>query len=99
MHWLQIQTVSGLHQKKSLKRYLAQCGHVKIMPDCLGSVEKVPGCPCYSFQHFFFKRVATGKMTHQYTINQGSHIIGLKTEHILLPKRYSLLKKFQIIKE
>ena len=32
-------------------------------------------------------------MTHEYTINQSSCIVGLKVEHMLLPKRYSLLKK------
>ena len=32
-------------------------------------------------------------MTHEYTINQSSCIVGLKTEHMLFSKRYSLLKK------
>ena len=98
MHWLEIQIVSGLHRKKSLKRYLAQYGHVKIMPDCPGSAEKVPGSLCYSFQHFISKRVATGKMTHGYRINQRSGIVGLKTEHMLLPKRYSLLQKSKLLR-
>ena len=49
MHWLKTQTVSGLHGKKSLEWYLAQYGHVKIIPHCPGSVEKVPGCLRYSF--------------------------------------------------
>ena len=98
MHWLEIQIVSGLHRKKSLKRYLAQNGDVKIMPDCLVSAKKVPECLCYSFQHFISKRVPTGKLTHEYTINQRSDIIGLKTEHISLPKRYSLLKKSKLLR-
>ena len=118
MHWLEIQIVSGLHRKKSLKRYLAQYGHVKIMPDCLVAAEEVPGCLvaaeevpgclvaaeevpgclCYSFQHFISERAATGKMTHEYTINQRSGIIGLKIEHMLLPKRYSLLNKSKLLR-
>ena len=43
---------------------------MKIMPDCLGPVEKVPGYLCYSFQHFVSRTVATGKTTHKYMINQ-----------------------------
>ena len=66
------------------------------MPDCLGSVEKVPGYLCYSFQDFISKRAATGKMTHEYKINQRSGITRLKTEHMLLPSRHSLLKKIKL---
>ena len=99
MHWLEIQIVSGLHRKKYLKRYLAQYGNVKIMPDCLVSAEKVPGCLCYSFQHFISKRVATGKMTHKYTINQRSGIIGLKNRTYVVAKKIFFTKKIQIIKE
>ena len=50
-----------------VNRYFTQYGHVKIMPDCLGSVEEVPGYVCYRFQDFISRRAATGKMTHEYT--------------------------------
>ena len=66
---------------------------MKKRPNCLGSVEEVPGYMCYRFQHFICKRAATRKVTHDYTINQSSCIVGLKTEHMLFSKRYSLLKK------
>ena len=46
--------VKAAPQKKSLKLYSTQYGHVKIMPDCLGSVEKVPEYICYKFQLFIF---------------------------------------------
>ena len=85
--------MSRPHRKKSLKRYLTQYGHLKKRPNCLESVEEVPGYMCYRFQHFICKRAATGKVTHDYTINQSSWIVGLKTKHMLIPKRYSLLKK------
>ena len=82
--------------KEVLKRYLTQYGHVKIIPDFRESVEKVPGYMCYRFQHFISKGAATGKMNDECTINRSSCIVGLKTEHMLLPKRYSLLKKFKL---
>ena len=36
-----------------------------------------------------------GKIKHEFAVNQRSGILGLKAEHMLLPKRYSLLKKFK----
>ena len=64
-----VRNLNWPHRKKSLKRYLAQYGQVKIMPDCLGSVEKVPGYLRYSFLNFISTRAATWKITHEYTIN------------------------------
>ena len=51
-----------------LKRYLIKHGHLKIMPNCLGSVEEVPGYMCYRFQHFISKRAITRKITHKHRI-------------------------------
>ena len=34
-----------------------------------------------------------------YTINQRSEIVGLKTEHMLLPKRYYLLQKSKLLRK
>ena len=39
-------------RNKSLKWYVTQYFHVKIMPDCLRSVKKVSWYMCYKFQHF-----------------------------------------------
>ena len=47
---------------------------------------------CYKFQRFISKRAPTGKETHEYTINPSSCIVGLKTENMWLPKKYSLPK-------
>ena len=66
------------------------------MPNCLGSVEEVPGDMCYRFEHFISKRAAKGKVTHEYTINQSSCIVGLKTKYMLFPKRYSSLQKIKL---
>ena len=49
------------HQKKSLKLYSTQYGHVKVMPDCPGSVKKVPSYMSYKLQLFISKRALTGK--------------------------------------
>ena len=62
------------------------------MPDCLESVKGVPRYMCYKFQLFISKTAATGKKTPEYTINPSSCIVGLKTEHMWLQKRYSLPK-------
>ena len=77
--------------KEVVESYSTQHGHVKIMLDCLGSVKKVPSYMCYKFQLFISKRASTGKKTHEYMINLSS-CIGLKAEHMWLPKRYSLPK-------
>ena len=51
---------------------------------------------CYKFQLFTFKTAPTGKKAHEYTINPSSYIVGLKTEHMQLPKRYFLPKKIKL---
>ena len=65
---------------------------MKIMADCLGSIKKVPRYMYYKFQLFISKRAPMGKNTYEYTINPSSCIVRLKTEHMWLPKRYSLPK-------
>ena len=88
--------MSRPHQKKSLELYSTQYGHVKIMPDCLGSVKKVPKYICYKIQLFTSKRAPTGKKTNEYTINPSLCMVGLKAEQMWLSKRYALPKKFKL---
>ena len=66
------------------------------MPDCLESVKEVSRCRCYKFQLFISKRAPTGKKIHEYTINPSSYKVGLKTEHMWLPRRCSLPKKIKL---
>ena len=63
----------------------------KEVVESYSTQKKVPSYMCYKFQLFISKRASTGKKTHEYMINLSS-CIGLKAEHMWLPKRYSLPK-------
>ena len=85
--------MSRPHQKKSLKLYSTQYGHVKIVLDCLGSVKKVPRYTCYKFQLYISKRAPTSIrliLAHVYRIKNRTHVAA---------KKIFFTEKIQIINE